>query len=73
MSKFTKRRLITRKRQEAERKQWEESLEKTNKSMKDILKTTQIIKEQYPEFGSLNGDERAKLFSKIYNEIHKDD
>lgn len=71
MSMFTKRRLVIRKKQEADRKRWEEGLKESNRSMNDILKTTKIIEEKHPEFESLEGEERVKIFAQIYNEVHK--
>jgi len=73
MSVFTKRRKIVRQKQEAERKQWEENAVKSEKSMNDILKTTQYIERNHPEFDSLDGDERVKLFGEIYNKVHNDE
>lgn len=73
MSVFTKRRKIVRQKQEAERKRWEENAAKSEKSMNDILKTTQYIEQNHPEFGSLDGDERVKLFGEIYNKVHNDE
>lgn len=73
MSVFTKRRKIVRQKQEAERKRWEEKAAKSEKSMNDILKTTQYIEQNHPEFDSLDGDERVKLFGEIYNKVHNDE
>jgi hypothetical protein len=73
MSVFTKRRKIVRQKQEAERKRWEENAAKSEKSMNDILKTTQYIEQNHPEFDSLDGDERVKLFGEIYNKVHNDE
>ena len=73
MSVFTKRRKIVRQKQEAERKRWEENAAKSEKSMNDILKVTQYIEQNYPEFDSLDGDERVKLFGEIYNKVHNDE
>ena len=73
MSIFTKRRKIVRQKQEAERKRWEENAAKSEKSMNDILKTTQYIEQNHPEFDSLDGDERVKLFGEIYNKVHNDE
>ena len=72
MSMFTKRRLAIRKKQEADRKRLEEGLKESNRSMNDILKTTKIIEKEHPEFDSLEGEERVKLFAQIYNEVHKE-
>ena len=71
MSMFTKRRKITRQKQEEDRKRWEENSKQLDKSMNDILKTCDYIKEHHPEFESLDGDSRVKLFGKIFKEIHK--
>ena len=73
MSVFTKRRKIVRQKQEAERKRWEENAVKSEKSMNDILKTTQYIERNHPEFDSLDGDTRVKLFGEIYNKVHNDE
>ena len=73
MSVFTKRRKIVRQKQEAERKRWEENAAKSEKSMNDILKTIQYIEQNHPEFDSLDGDERVKLFGEIYNKVHNDE
>ena len=73
MSLFTKRRKVVRQKQEEDRKRWDESLKKTNKSMEDVLKVTKIIEEKYPEFNSMEGDERVKLFAKLYKEVHEEE
>lgn len=70
MSLFTKRRKIVREKQEQQRKRWDEMMEKSNKSMEDILKTTKIIEQEHPEFESLDGEERVKLFGRIFDEVH---
>ena len=72
MSMFTKRRKIIRQKQEEDRKRWEENVEKQQKAMNNILKTAKIIEQKHPEFESLEGDERVKLFGKIFNEVTKD-
>ena len=73
MSLFTKRRKKIRLKQEEDKKRWNESLEKTNKSMEDVLKVTKIIEEKFPEFESMEGDERVKLFAKLYKEVHEEE
>lgn len=70
MSLFTKRRKIVREKQEQQRKRWDEMMEKSNKSMEDILKTTKIIEQEHLEFESLDGEERVKLFGRIFDEVH---
>lgn len=70
MSLFTKRRKIVRQKQEEEHKRWSENNKKTKKSMNDILNVCSIIDEQHPEFDSLDGEERVKLFSKLFEEVH---
>ena len=66
---FTKRRKIVRQKQEEDRKRWEEGCKQQEKSMNNIIKTAKIIEEQYPEFESLDGEERVKLFGQILNKI----
>lgn len=70
---FTKRRKVIRQKQAEDRKRLDESLNKTIKSMEDILKVTKLIEEKYPEFESMDGDERVKLFGKLYKEIHENE
>lgn len=70
MSLFTKRRKKVRLKQEEDRKRWDESVNRTNKSMEDVLKVTKIIEEKYSEFNTMEGDERVKLFAKLYEEVH---
>lgn len=68
---FTKRRKVIRQKQKEDRKRLDESLNKTIKSMEDVLKVTKLIEEKYPEFESMDGDERVKLFGKLYKEVHE--
>jgi len=70
MSIFTKRRKIVRRKQEEDRKRWEENSKKFNKGCEDTIKTCKYIQEHYPEFDSLDGEERVKLFGEIFNKIH---
>lgn len=67
---FTKHRKAIRQKQEEDRKRWDENAKKQNKSMENMIKTAEIIEKEHPEFESLSGDERAKLFGKIFNKIH---
>ena len=71
MSLFTKRRKIVRQKQESDRKRWEENIEKQKISMNNVLKACDYIQEHHPEFESLDGDSRVKLFGEIFNKIHK--
>ena len=71
MSVFKKRRKIIRQKQEADRKRWEENSKKMGKSMQNVIKAAEIIDKEHPEFESLNKEERAKLFGKIYNDLTK--
>lgn len=71
MSVFKKRRKIIRQKQEADRKRWEENSEKMGKSMQNVIKAAEIIDKEHPEFESLNEEERAKLFGKIYDDLTK--
>ena len=72
MSMFTKRRKVVRQKQEEDRKRWKENSKQLDKSMNDILKTCNYIKEHHPEFESLDSDSRVKLFGKTLNKIHND-
>ena len=71
MSVFKKRRKIIRQKQEADRKRWDENVKKQNKSIENMIKAAEIIGKEHPEFESLNKEERAKLFGKIYNDLTK--
>ena len=69
MSIFTKRRKIVRKKQEEDRKRWEENSKKFKKTCEDTIKTCKYLQEHHPEFDSLDGEERVKLFSETFNKI----
>lgn len=69
MSMFTKRRKAIRQKQEEDRKRWEENSKKFDKGCEDTIKTCKYIQEHHPEFDSLDGEERVKLFAKTLKEI----
>ena len=71
MSVFNKRRKIVRQKQEADRKRWEENSKQFDNGCQDVIDTCKYIQEHYPDFDSLDGDERVKLFSETFNKIHK--
>jgi len=73
MSVFNKRRKIVRQKQEEDRKRWDESCRKQNESMKNMVKAAEIINEKYPEFKSLDEEERIKLFAKTFDKVNGDD
>ena len=70
MSIFTKRRKIVRQKQEEDRKHWEENSKQFDKGCQDVIDTCKYIQEHYPEFDSLDEEERVKLFSETFNSIH---
>lgn len=70
MGLFTKRRKIVRQKQEEDRKRLAENNKKFGKSMDDILKVCDILRNEHPEFESLEGEERVKLFSELFKEVH---
>ena len=72
MSLFTKRRKVVRQKQEEQRKKWEENSKKFNKTCNDIIKACDYITKNHPEFNCLDGDDRVKVFGKIFNKIHND-
>lgn len=69
MSVFTKRRKIVRKKKEEQLKQWKENSKRQDKSMQLMINTAKYIDENYPEFESLDEEERVLLFGKIYKEL----
>ena len=69
MSIFTKRRKAIRQKQEENRNRWEENSKQFDKGCQDVIDTCKYLQEHHPEFDSLNGDERVKLFAKILNNI----
>lgn len=73
MSVFTKRRKVVRKKQEEDRKRWEENSIKQEKSMQLMIDTAKYIDNHHPEYESLSEEERVKLFVKIYKELSKND
>jgi len=70
MGLFTKRRKIVRQKQDEDRKRLTENNKKFGKSMDDILKVCDILQNEHQEFESLEGEERVKLFSELFNEVH---
>lgn len=73
MSIFNKRRKIVRKRQEEQRKHWEEISKRQDKSMQLLVDSAKYIDEHHPEYESLSEEERLKLFAKTYKELSKND
>jgi len=69
MSLFAKRRKIVRQKQEENRKRLEENSKQFDKGCEDTIKTCKYIQEHHPEFDSLDGDERVKLFTEIWRNI----
>jgi len=72
MSVFNKRRKIIREKQEEDRKRWDENVKKQNKSMENMIKAAEIIEKEHPEFKSLSGDERVKLFGETFKKVQND-
>ena len=70
MSLFTKRRKVIHQKREEDRKHSIENSKKFEKSMDDILKVCDILRNEHPEFESLEGEERVKLFSELFKEVH---
>lgn len=69
MSLFTKHRKIVQQKQEENRKRLEENSKQFDKGCEDTIKTCKYIQEHHPEFDSLDGDERVKLFTEIWRNI----
>lgn len=72
MSMFTKRRKIARQEKAEKQRQWDENVKKQNKSMENMIKAAEIIEKEHPEFESLSGDERVKLFGETFNKVQND-
>lgn len=72
MSRFTKRRKIARQEKEEKQRRWDENVKKQNKSIENIIKAAEIIEKEHPEFESLNGDDRVKLFGETFKEVQND-
>ena len=70
MSVFTKRRKALRIKQEEDRKRWDESSKRTEKSMNDMVEALKQVELKHPDFINIDGDERVKLFAEEYNKIH---
>ena len=70
MSLFTKRRLKIRQKQEEDRKRWNESSKRIDKSMNDMVEAMKQVITEHPDYENLDKDEKVKLFAKYYNKIH---
>ena len=57
-------------KQEEDRKHLVENDKKFEKSMNNILGVCDILRNKHPEFESLEGEERVKLFSELFKEVH---
>ena len=66
MSLFTKRRKKVRIKQEEQRKHWEETSKRQDKSFKKMIKVMKIIESKYPDYEQLSNDERVKIYSEEY-------
>ena len=73
MSLFTKHRKIVRQKQEEDRKRLEENSKQFDKGCEDTIKTCKYLQEHHPEFDSLDGEARVKLFGETFNKIHRND
>lgn len=73
MSLFTKRRKVVRQKQEEDRKRLEENSKKFERGCEDTIKTCKYLQEHHPEFDSLDGEARVKLFGETFNKIHRND
>ena len=71
MSMFTKRRKAMRQKQEEQHKQWEENSKQFDKGCEDTIKICKYLQEHHPEFESLSGDERVKLFGETFKKLQK--
>lgn len=72
MSMFTKRRKLMRHKREENQRIWNETIKKQNKNIENMIKTAEIIEKEHPEFESLNGDERVKLFGETFKKLQND-
>lgn len=70
MSVFTKRRKLIRKKQAEERKQQLENSKKFDDACFDFVETCKILQDHYPEFDTLDIEERLKLFKETFDSIH---
>lgn len=67
MSVFNKRRKIVRQKQEDDRKRWDESSKRQEKSFDLMIKITKHMCDEHPEYESLDPEERLKLFAEYQN------
>ena len=72
MSRFTKHRKLMRHKKEEDQRIWDETIKKQNKSIDNMIKTAEIIEKEHPEFESLSGDERIKLFGETFKKVQND-
>ena len=70
MSIFTKRRKALRQKREADRKQQLENSKRFDDACFDVVETCKILQDHYPEFDTLDLEERLKLFKKTFDLIH---
>ena len=69
---FTKRRKVARQEKAEKQRIWDENIKKHNKSIENMIKTAEIIEKEHPEFESLSGDDRVKLFGETFKKVQND-
>lgn len=72
MSVFNKRRKVARQEKAEKQRRWDENVNKQNKSIENMIKAAEIIEKEHPEFESLSGDDRVKLFGETFKKVQND-
>ena len=69
---FTKRRKVSRQEKVENQRIGDENAKRFDKSMENMIKSTEIIEKEHPEFESLNEYERVKLFAETFKKVQND-
>lgn len=69
---FTKRRKVTRQEKAENQRIWDENAKRFDKSMENMIKSAEIIKNEHPEFESLSEYKRVKLFVETFKKVQND-
>ena len=69
---FTKRRKVSRQEKVENQRIGDENAKRFDKSMENMIKSTEIIEKEHPEFESLSEYERAKLFVETFKKVQND-
>ena len=72
MSMFTKRRKVSRQEKVENQRIGDENAKRFDKSMKNMIKSAEIIEKEHPEFESLSEYERVKLFVETFKKVQND-